>query len=331
MYDSKLIITKTPLRLSFFGGSSDIETFYKKNKGCVISTSIDKYIYVTLKTHGNLFDEKYRLNYQYSENLDSIKNIKNNIIRECLSYFKIKDPLYISTVADIPAKSGLGSSSAFTVGLLNALYAYTGQKVSSGKLAEVACHIEIEIMKSPIGKQDQYAAAFGGLNKFDFTNSGVQTQSLETVIDTKKLFDNIQLFWTGIERSADDILNSVNLTDPSNEKKIKSIVEDCESFFKIIQKSKIDNFEILGKLLDKSWQTKKSLSSKISNKIIDETYHIAKKFGSIGGKIAGAGGGGFLLLITPSDKKKQVANKISNLELIPINYEPYGSRVILNI
>ena len=175
-------------------GSSDIETFYKKNKGCVISTSIDKYIYVTLKTHGNLFDEKYRLKYQYSENLDTIKNIKNNIIREYLSYFKIKDPLYISTAADIPAKSGLGSSSAFTVGLLNALYAYTGQKVSSGKLAEVACHIEIEIMKSPIGKQDQYAAAFGGLNKFDFTNSGVQTQSLETAIDTKKLFDNIQLF-----------------------------------------------------------------------------------------------------------------------------------------
>ena len=331
MYESKIIITKTPLRLSFFGGSSDIESFHKKNKGCVISSTIDKYIYVTLKTHGDLFDEKYRLNYQYSENLNSVRDIKNDIIRECLKYFKISDPLYISTIADIPAKSGLGSSSAFTVGLLNALYAYTGQKVSAGKLAEEACHIEIKIMKSPIGKQDQYAASFGGLNKFDFNNLGVQTQSLETMIDTKMLFDNIQLFWTGIERKADDVLNSISFADPLNEKKIQSIVEDCENFFQIVRDNKIKNFEVFGKLLDKSWKTKKSLSTKISNRIIDDAYTNAKNAGSIGGKIAGAGGGGFLLLVTPNDKKKYVVNSINNLKLVPVNYEPHGSRVIVNI
>jgi len=330
MSESQIVITQTPLRLSFFGGSSDIKSFYKNNKGCVISSTINKYIYVTLKKHGDLFDEKYRLNYQYSENLNSVGDIKNNIIRECLKYFKIDEPLYISTVADIPAKSGLGSSSAFTVGLLNALYAYTGQKVSAGKLAEEACHIEIEIMKSPIGKQDQYAAAFGGLNKFDFDSSGVQSQSLEMMVDTNKLFNNIQLFWTGVERNADDVLNSVDFTSTLNEQKVQSIVKDCQNVFEMIRKKEMKNFEVLGKLLDKSWQTKKSLSKKISNKIIDDAYTSAKNAGSVGGKVAGAGGGGFLLLITPDDKKKQVTDSISSLKHVSINYEPHGSRVIIN-
>jgi len=328
--NSKIVITQTPLRLSFFGGSSDIKEFYIKNKGCVISSTINKHIYVILKNHGDLFDEKYRLNYQYSENVNTVTDIKNNIIRECLKYFKIDEPLYISTIADIPAKSGLGSSSSFTVGLLNALYSYIGQAASAGRLAEEACHIEIEVLKSPIGKQDQHAAAFGGFNKFDFSISGVQSQSLEMMIDPKQLFENIQLFWTGIERSADDVLHSIDFSDPASEKKVMSIVKDCENVFEKIKNKKIKNFGDLGKLFDKSWQTKKSLSNKISSNIIDEAYNRAKDAGSLGGKIAGAGGGGFLLLITPRDKKNQVTNSLTNLIPMPINYEPYGSRVILN-
>ena len=330
MKEAKIVITQTPLRLSFFGGSSDIKSFYSKNDGCVISSTINKYIYVTLKKHGNLFDEKYRLNYQHAENLDKVKDIKNNIIRECLKFFKIDEPLYISTVADIPSQSGLGSSSSFTVGLLNALYSYTGQKVSAGKLAEEACHIEIEVIKSPIGKQDQYAAAFGGLNKFDFTSSGVQSQSLDMMIDPNDVFKNFQLFWTGVKRSADDILNSINFTDHNNMENIQSIVKDCKNVFEKIKSKEIKNFENLGKLFDKSWQTKKLLSKKISNKNIDDAYTVAINSGSLGGKIAGAGGGGFLLLITPINKKKQVVINLNNFIEVPIKYEPYGSRVIMS-
>ena len=330
MKEAKIVITQTPLRLSFFGGSSDIESFYLKNNGCVISSTIDKYIYVTLKSHGNLFDEKYRLNYQQAENLDNVKDIKNNIIRECLNFFKIEDPLYISTVADIPSQSGLGSSSSFTVGLLNALYSYTGKKVSAGKLAEEACHIEIEVIKSPIGKQDQYAAAFGGLNKFDFSSSGVQSQSLDMMINPTDVFKNFQLFWTGVKRSADDILNSISFTNPNNVENIKSIVKDCENVFEKIKQKEINNFENLGKIFDKSWQSKKMLSTKISNKSIDDAYTLAKNRGSLGGKIAGAGGGGFLLLITPINKQKQVTDSLVNFTEVPIKYEPHGSRVIMS-
>jgi len=330
MIEAKIVITQTPLRLSFFGGSSDIESFYLKNNGCVISSTIDKYIYVTLKSHGNLFDEKYRLNYQQAENLDNVKDIKNNIIRECLNFFKIEEPLYISTVADIPSQSGLGSSSSFTVGLLNALYSYTGKKVSAGKLAEEACHIEIEVIKSPIGKQDQYAAAFGGLNKFDFSSSGVQSQSLDMMINPIDVFKNFQLFWTGVKRSADDILNSISFTNPNNVENIKSIVKDCENVFEKIKQKEINNFENLGKIFDKSWQSKKMLSTKISNKSIDDAYTLAKNRGSLGGKIAGAGGGGFLLLITPINKQKQVMDSLVNFTEVPIKYEPHGSRVIMS-
>jgi D-glycero-alpha-D-manno-heptose-7-phosphate kinase len=330
MKEAKIVITQTPLRLSFFGGSSDIESFYLKNNGCVISSTIDKYIYVTLKSPGNLFDEKYRLNYQQAENLDNVKDIKNNIIRECLNFFKIEDPLYISTVADIPSQSGLGSSSSFTVGLLNALYSYTGKKVSAGKLAEEACHIEIEVIKSPIGKQDQYAAAFGGLNKFDFSSSGVQSQSLDMMINPIDVFKNFQLFWTGVKRSADDILNSISFTNPNNVENIKSIVKDCENVFEKIKQKEINNFENLGKIFDKSWQSKKMLSTKISNKSIDDAYTLAKNRGSLGGKIAGAGGGGFLLLITPINKQKQVMDSLVNFTEVPIKYEPHGSRVIIS-
>ena len=175
----KTIITRTPLRISFFGGGSDIKKFYSKKRGMVISSTIDKFIYVTIKKHGKTFDEKYRLNYQKSENVNNVNNIKNNIIRESLKYLKITEPLYISTIADIPSMSGLGSSSSFTVGLLKGLFALKNKKISKKKLAELACKIEIDLLKSPIGKQDQYAAAYGGINKFVFYKKNVQVYSLK--------------------------------------------------------------------------------------------------------------------------------------------------------
>ena len=206
----KTIITKTPLRISFFGGGSDIKKFYLKKRGLIISSTIDKYIYVTIKRHGNTFDEKYRINYQQSENVNKINKIKNNIIRESLKYLKIDEPLYISTIADIPARSGLGSSSSFTIGLLKGLFELKNKKISKKELAELACKIEIDVIKSPIGKQDQYAAAFGGLNKFIFSKNSVSIESLEKKIDPKFIFQNLQLFFTGIYRSTNSILSSIH-------------------------------------------------------------------------------------------------------------------------
>lgn len=323
----KTIITKTPLRISFFGGGSDIKRFYLKKRGLIISSTINKYIYVTIKRHGNTFDEKYRINYHQSENVNKINKIKNNIIRESLKYLKIDEPLYISTIADIPARSGLGSSSSFTVGLLKGLFELKHKKISKKELAELACKIEIDIIKSPIGKQDQYAAAFGGLNKFIFSKNSVLIESLEKKIDPKFIFQNLQLFFTGIYRSTNSILGSIQ---NSSENKIymDTIVKNAEDAYKVLKHNKKDKLNIIGNLFDKSWNIKKSLSKKISNKRINEHYDKAINAGALGGKISGAGGGGFLLFVTPKNKRKNVLKSLNPLTCLPITYEPNGSRVI---
>jgi D-glycero-alpha-D-manno-heptose-7-phosphate kinase len=327
MISPKTIITKTPLRISFFGGGSDIKKFNLKKKGLIISSTIDKYIYVTIKRHGNTFDEKYRINYQQSENVSKRNKIKNNIIRESLKYLKIDEPLYISTIADIPARSGLGSSSSFTVGLLKGLFELKNKKISKKKLAELACKIEIDVIKSPIGKQDQYAAVFGGLNKFIFSKNSVSIESLEKKIDPKFFFKNLQLFFTGIYRSTNTILSSIN---NSSENKIymNTIVRNAEDAYKVLKINKKNKLNIIGDLFDKSWNLKKSLSKKISNKRINTYYNKAISAGALGGKISGAGGGGFLLFITPKNRRKKVIESLNSLTYLPIMYEPNGSRVI---
>ncbi len=323
----KTIITKTPLRISFFGGGSDIKRFYLKKRGLIISSTIDKYIYVTIKRHGNTFDEKYRINYQQSENVNKINKIKNNIIRESLKYLKIDEPLYISTIADIPARSGLGSSSSFTVGLLKGLFELKHKKISKKELAELACKIEIDVIKSPIGKQDQYAAAFGGLNKFIFSKNSVSIESLEKKIDPKFIFQNLQLFFTGIYRSTNSILSSIH---NSSENKIymDTIIRNAKDAYIVLKINKKNKLNIIGDLFDKSWNIKKSLSKKISNKKINKYYDKAINAGALGGKISGAGGGGFLLFITPKNKRKNVLRSLNPLTCLPITYEPNGSRVI---
>lgn len=323
----KTIITRTPLRISFFGGGSDIKKFYSKKRGMVISSTIDKFIYVTIKKHGKTFDEKYRLNYQKSENVNNVNNIKNNIIRESLKYLKITEPLYISTIADIPSMSGLGSSSSFTVGLLKGLFALKNKKISKKKLAELACKIEIDLLKSPIGKQDQYAAAYGGINKFVFYKKNVQVYSLKKKINPNNFFNNLQLFFTGIYRSSYNILSSIK-SNTKNKSSIKTLVRNCEKAYNIFLKKDKKKIEMLGKLFDKSWKIKKSLGNKITNKRINFYYDKAIKAGAYGGKISGAGGGGFMLYLSPHNKKKLIINSLKNLTHVPINFEPEGSKII---
>ena len=203
----KLVISKTPLRVSFFGGGTDIKNFYSKQKGKVISTTIDKYVYVTVKEHGELFRRNFRLNYSKSENKNKLSKIENNIIRETLREIKIKRPIYISSISDVPYRTGLGSSSSFAVGLINALLAFEGRNITKKKIAELACKIEINVLKNPIGKQDQYAATFGGFNLITFNKNSVLVNPLKEKKNfIKMVFDNSVLIYTGNTRSASKIL-----------------------------------------------------------------------------------------------------------------------------
>src|SRR5437870_6014622 len=205
---SALVVTRTPLRVSFAGGGTDLSDFYEHGHGTVFSTTIDKYIYVTVKRHGPVFDEQIRLNYSKSEQVNRIDEIENDIARECLRFLEIEPPIYVSTVGDLPASTGLGGSSSFAVGLLNALHAYRGERVSAGQLAEEASYIEIDVLKQPIGKQDQYAAAFGGLNCFSFKPGGGVIVEPQRLVNGAliTLLEQFLTFWTGHQRDASSVL-----------------------------------------------------------------------------------------------------------------------------
>ena len=324
----KAVTTITPHRISFAGGGTDIAKFYEEYGGKILSTTIDKYLYVTVKKHSPLFEEQYRICYSKTERANSLENIENEIARECIRLVPQSSPLYISTVSDIHSSSGLGSSSSFAVGLLYALHVLRGEKVSAGQLAEEACKVEIEILNKPIGKQDQYAAAYGGLNHFKIDKKG--SVNVEHILPDKeqldKLFDSIMLFWTGIQRKSEDVLNDQL---DSIEKKyetlifMKDLVKECTNLLS----SKTYDPKIFGGLLHSAWLAKKSLANSISNTRIDSYYNIALSNGAYGGKIAGAGGGGFLMLICDPNKKEHLKNLLTPLRHVPISYEPRGSEI----
>lgn len=269
---------------------------------------------------------------QYSETElgDNFNNIKNPIIRECLRYLNITDNIYISTVADAPGASGLGSSSSFCVGLLKALYKYKGEDVSAGRLAKEAAHIEIDLLKRPMGKQDAYAAAFGGLNYFRFNND--QTVSIKPLVlsdeNKKIIFDNMLSFWTGVARPSEAILEEQNNNHKLNQPVLEKIRKQADMMSDYFSSNDL-SVEKLGKLLHEGWLLKKTLSSNISNSRIDELYDIALKSGALGGKISGAGSGGFLNIIAPKDKHKEVIKKIteSGLHFYKFNISPNGAQV----
>src|SRR3954451_15381330 len=218
-----MIVTRTPLRISFAGGGTDLAEFYEQDFGAVFSTAIDKYIYVSVKRHGEVFDERVRINYSKSEVVDEIDDVRNDIARECLRFLDIDPPIYVSTVGDLPASTGLGGSSAFAVGLLNALHAFNGERVTAGQLAEEASHIEIEVLGEPIGKQDQYAAAFGGLNLFCFKPNGAVTVEPHRVKQTTlgQIFERMMLMWTGHQRDTRDVLGEQRLNTSSKRDELR--------------------------------------------------------------------------------------------------------------
>jgi D-glycero-alpha-D-manno-heptose-7-phosphate kinase len=325
-----LIVTRTPLRVSFAGGGTDLAAFYQREYGAVLSTAINQYIYVMVKRHGEVFNEPIRLNYSKSERVDRVDEIENNIARECLRLLKIEPPIYISTVGDLPASTGLGSSSAFAVGLLNALHAFRGERVSAGQLAEEAATIEIEVLKQPIGKQDQYAAAFGGFNFLRFNpGDGVTVEPVRACNGTLgKLFGQLLMFWTGHQRSASTVLTEVRANVDARYDYLLQMRQHAHQLHELISEGRCEA-PLVGEILDETWRLKRQLAHNVSNRSIDDWYDRARAAGAAGGKLCGAGSGGFLLFAVSPNRQASVGRALSELTQVPIQYEAHGSRVLM--
>lgn len=322
-----MIIVQTPLRISFFGGGTDFPSFFMQEGGCVLSSAIDKYIFVTVKER---FDEKLRIGYTQTEMVNSIDEIQHELIQEALRTTDIQNGIEVTTMGDIPSEgSGLGSSSTVTVGTLHALYTYLGEIVSAEQLAREACAIEIEKLDKPIGIQDQYIAAYGNLRFFEFLPDGkVKVEKLDLDTEFRRaLNDRFLLFYTGISRQADTILGE----QKSNIKDRISVLREIKQMA-VQARSELEagDFDAFGSLMHQSWELKKKMAGPISNGTINDIYETARLAGAIGGKIAGAGGGGFILLYVPYEKQYAVRQALHSLQELPFRLESDGTKVIFN-
>jgi D-glycero-alpha-D-manno-heptose-7-phosphate kinase len=318
--------------VSFAGGGTDLPAFYERNGyGAVLSTAINRYVYVTVKRHSELFFEPIRLNYSKSEEVEHVDELENNIARECLKFLEIGPPIYISTVGDVPASTGLGGSSAFCVGLLNALHAYRGERVSAGQLAEEASYIEMDVLGEPIGKQDQYAAAFGGLNVFRFEPAGgvtVQHQRL-TRQQRETLFDCLLMFWTGHQRDAGRILSEQARNAEAKHERLLKMRDQAAELQELFSRNGAVDLAGLGRVLREGWQLKRGLAGSITTTQIDAWYERALATGAEGGKLCGAGGGGFLMFVVRPERQSAVRSVLGELEEIEIGHETHGSEVVI--
>lgn len=323
-----MIITQTPLRISFAGGGTDFAGFYAKDEGCVVSTAIDKYIYVIVKER---FDDMIRVGYSRTEMVSNVDDIEHELVRECLRKVGIEKGIEIATMADVPSEgSGLGSSSTVTVGLLNALYAFKGEIRPPEILAEEACDIEINILGKPIGKQDQYIAAYGGLRYIKFLRDGNVTVDSIVMEDfhRRQIQDNLMLFYTGVTRQASSVLTEQKQNIDLKMAVLGEMRDQANSLYKYLAASKVNK---LGQTLSEGWELKKTLAAGISNGSIDQMYEKALKAGAVGGKVAGAGGGGFLLLFCPPAHQYRVRKALVSLKELPFRLERDGTKVIFNV
>ena len=323
-----MIISRTPLRISFAGGGSDLPAFYGKETGAVLSTSINKYIYITVNKK---FDHKIRASYSVTEIVDQVDELNHELIREALKLVDLPNGIEITSISDIPSQgTGLGSSSTYTVGLLNALYAHTGHHVGAEQLAQEACFIEIERCGKPIGKQDQYIAAYGGLQYIQFnSDESVFVDPVICLLDTKiELHRRLLLLYTGLTRSADGILQEQSKNTASSEEKRAGLRRMTRLAQELRQALQLNDLNGFGEVLHQGWIEKKKLASGISNPKIDAWYEIARQNGAIGGKLLGAGGGGFLLLYAPPECHTRITNALPELRRVGFNLEPQGSKII---
>lgn len=323
-----MIISRTPVRTSFVGGGSDLLAFYRNEPGAVVSTAINKYLYITVNRK---FDSKIRASYSVTEIVDSVDELKHELIRESLKLLNIDGGIEITSIADIPSQgTGLGSSSSYTVGLLNALYAYKGMHVGAERLAREACEIEIGRCSKPIGKQDQYIAAYGGLQHIQFNpDESVFVDPIIHLKDTRmKLEENLLLLYTGLTRSSDSILSEQSSNTENQEEKRKALRNMVRLAAELRDALTRNNLDSFGEILHMGWLEKRNMASNISNQVIDKWYETAREHGAIGGKILGAGGGGFLLLYAPPEKHSNIIKALPELRPLPFEFEPQGSKII---
>ena len=322
-----MIISRTPFRISFFGGGTDYREFYEEYGGSVLSTTFDKYCYVTARHLPRFFDYKYQINYSRIERVVDLDNILHPAVRETLKYLDMRE-MFVGYDADLPARSGLGSSSSFVVGMLNAFYAIKGKYIDKKRLAKEAIHIERVLCNESGGIQDQIAASYGGFNRIDFREDDFSVQSVVMDFERKKnLDDNLMLFFTGFSRISSEIAIEQKKATKNKVKELKemlSLVDEAERVL-INKKSDLSEF---GKLLDYSWKLKRGITSKITTNEIDNIYSSAIKAGALGGKLLGAGGGGFILFYVEKDKQKKVKEALSGLLNVPFNFENEGTKIM---
>ena len=323
-----MLITKTPYRISFFGGGTDYPEWYHKNGGTFLSTTIDKYVYLTVRQLPSFSDSNYRIVWSKVETVNKIKNIQHNVVREMLNNFNFKTGMEVHYQGDLPARSGMGSSSSFVVGLMNSFLNIKKKRTSIKDLAKKSIYFEQKTLKEVVGIQDQISAAYGGFNKVDIDQNGTyKIKKIKINNKIKEFNKNLVLIFTGINRTANEIAGQYvkNLRNKENEmKEISSQVREGES---LLLKNKFNDF---GRLLHEGWKLKKNLGKVITNQKIDDLYNFSLKHGALGGKILGAGGGGFMLLYIPKSKIINFKRKLKNMTVIPFNFSTTGSEILLN-
>ncbi len=323
-----MIISRTPFRISFFGGGTDYPIWYRENQGAVLSTTIDKYCYITVRYLPPFFPHKYRIIYSKIETVKNIEEILHPAVRETLKFLDVDKGIEIHHDGDLPAKTGMGSSSAFTVGLLNSIYALRGIMVPKDQLAKEAIHIERDILQENVGSQDQIATSYGGFNKINF--NGNDKFRIEPIIITKdktnQLENHLMLYFTGFSRIASKVAQAQIKNTPQKKRELTLMYQMVDEAISILTENK--NILEFGKLLNKTWKLKRSISNKISNPIVDNIYETALRAGAIGGKLLGAGGGGFMIFFVPPKKQPKVREALKVLLEVPFNFESEGSQII---
>ena len=325
-----MIISKTPLRISFFGGGTDYPEWFKSNRGAVLSTTIDKYSYIALNIKSSLFHKKYVITYRNVEKKNNISEIKHPSVRACLNYFKVPAGCEVIYNGDLPARSGVGSSSSFTVGLLNCLYSLKNIKISKRKLAEKAIYIEKKILKENVGVQDQIACSYGGFNLIEFSKNNFKVSKINiNQYDLNQLNNNLILCYSGVQRISSDIAKKYinKLSTKSYESLMNTNFDLVKEGVSIVRKKNFDEF---GKLLDINWKLKKRLHNKVTNTRLDQFYNNAIKNGALGGKLLGAGAGGFFLFYVPKNKQINFIKNSKNQFTNKFKFETFGTTIINN-
>jgi len=324
-----MVITRTPLRVSFFGGGTDYPAYFRNHGGVVLSTSIDKFVYVTVTRMGSLFDHNYRVAYSKTELVKTAAEIQHPSVKACISHLGIQDGLEISVTTDLPARTGLGSSSSFTVGLLNGIHSLHGRLVEKSALAAEAIYVEQKVIGERVGNQDQVAAAVGGLNFITFHHDGSFLAEPLPLSRARKqsLFDHIFLVYTGISRLAEDVLQEQSANVENRLAELEKIKELAHQARKLLCDDRMP-LQDFGALLHETWMHKKNLSSRISNTVVDRIYETSREAGAIGGKLLGAGAGGFLLIFAKPENHVAIKSALSDFKTVEIQPDTSGSTVI---